>query len=54
MNISLLTIAIIVSILWLAIYGFYLYTSQQQERLEDEIERIERKLNADSHEAQER
>lgn len=45
MNISLITIAIIVSVLWLAIFGFYLYTSHQQEKIEDEIERVERKLN---------
>ncbi len=45
MNFSLITIAIVVSILWLAIYAFYLYTSQQQEQIEEEINRVERLLD---------
>lgn len=45
MQISLIAIAIIVSVLWLAVYVFYLYTSKEQENLESEIDRIERKLD---------
>lgn len=45
MNFSLITIAIIVSVLWLAIFVFYLYTSKQQEQIGDDIERVQRLLD---------
>jgi preprotein translocase subunit YajC len=45
MNFSLITIAVIVFILWLAIFVFYLYTSRQQETIEEEIDRIQRMLD---------
>ena len=42
---------VIISLFWLGAFGFYLYTSRQQENIADEVEQLQKKL--DKHDGQE-
>ncbi|MCB8926383.1 MAG: hypothetical protein H6652_12240 [Ardenticatenaceae bacterium] len=36
---------VIISLFWLGAFGFYLYTSRQQETIADEVEQLQKKLD---------
>jgi hypothetical protein len=42
---NLTTIAIIASILWMGLIGFYVYSSRQQKDIQKDIEALEALLN---------
>ena len=42
---DLLIVALIASTLWIASFAFYLYTSKQHDRIENEIERVRQVLS---------
>lgn len=41
---SLITVAIIAITLWVAAFGFYLYTSKQHSRIEGELSKVREML----------
>lgn len=42
---NLLLVAVITSILWIALYAYYMFTSRQSSRLEEEIAALEEQLD---------
>ncbi len=47
---NLTLVIVFIAILWLAAYGFYLYTSRQQKDIVDDLERLNKKLDeAEKH-----
>ncbi|MCA9958979.1 MAG: hypothetical protein R3E31_24275 [Chloroflexota bacterium] len=44
---NLVLIAIVVTVMWLASFGFYLYTSRQHRTLQQEVNALKRRLNVD-------
>lgn len=42
---NLVFIAVVISILWLASFGLYMYTSRQHRDLQQEIEALQRRLS---------
>lgn len=42
---NLLLVTVIVFVLWLAAMGYYLYSSRQQESLEDQVEAVQKLLD---------
>lgn len=47
---NLTLVVVLIAVLWLGAYGFYLYTSRQQEDIVDDLERLNKKLDeAEKH-----
>lgn len=44
---NLMFVAIVVSVLWLASYGIYMYTSRQHQDIAQNIDTIEKMLGPD-------
>jgi Tfp pilus assembly protein PilO len=42
---NLLLVTVIIFVLWLAAMGYYLYSSRQQESLEEQIETVQKLLD---------
>jgi Na+/melibiose symporter-like transporter len=42
---NLTLVIIFIVIFWLSAYGFYLFTSRQQENIVDDLERLNKKLD---------
>ena len=42
---NLTLVVVLIAVLWLGAYGFYLYTSRQQEDIADDLERLNKKLD---------
>ena len=42
---SLQIIGVVVGVLWIGIMGYYLYNSQQQKGVEQQLERLRRQLD---------
>ena len=38
-------VVVIIALLWLGAYGFYLYTSRQQQDIVDDLERLNKKMD---------
>ena len=46
-NLTLVIVLIVIfSLFWLGAYGFYLYTSRQQKDIVEDLERLNKKLDA--------
>ncbi len=47
---NLTLVVVLIAVLWLGVYGFYLYTSRQQEDIVDDLERLNKKMDeAEKH-----
>ncbi|MBE2199552.1 MAG: LapA family protein [Anaerolinea sp.] len=44
---NLVLIAVVIILLWLASFGFYLYTSRQHRDLQQAVESLKRQLDVD-------
>lgn len=42
---NLTLVIVLIAVLWLGAYGYYLYTSRQQEEIVDDLERLNKKLD---------
>lgn len=42
---NLTLVIVLIAVLWLGAYGYYLYTSRQQEEIADDLERLNKKLD---------
>ena len=43
---NLTLVIVLIVIFWLGTYGFYLYTSRQQKDIVEDLERLNKKLDA--------
>jgi hypothetical protein len=47
---NLTLVVIVIVVLWLGAFGYYLYTSRQQNSIADDLERLQKKLDeAEKH-----
>lgn len=42
---DLTLLIVLIVILWLGVFGYYLYTSYQQKGIADDLERLQKKLD---------
>ena len=48
---NLFAVAFIIAILWVIVFGFYLYTSRHQKSIAEEIDIIQKKLDEKTEES---
>jgi predicted negative regulator of RcsB-dependent stress response len=42
---NLTLVVVVIVVLWLGAFGYYLYTSRQQNSIADDLERLQKKLD---------
>ena len=46
---NLTLLIVIIALFWLGAFGYYLYTSRQQNNIADDLERLNKKLDKSKH-----
>lgn len=46
---NLTLLIVIIALFWLGAFGYYLYTSRQQNNIADDLDRLNKKLDKSKH-----